>query len=165
MREPNLGRVQFIGSNNRTETFRVPGGLRARFQLVGRRVELRRPRSARTGTDGTSSDLTDPSEWEVAPVPARQVGAAHVVRIGVHTLYIEATDNMAHDDDRPDRGHDLPLKMTRNLLWVDDFYSTDFPRRTTDSRPKTEHDDFWLEICYRARGFNPDVDVYETAQP
>jgi len=57
----------------------------------------------------------------------------------------------------------FPMKMTKNLLWVDDFYSTDFAQNTYAFPTETEHDQFWVKICNRARDFDQNVDIYDTA--
>ena len=57
----------------------------------------------------------------------------------------------------------FPMMMTRNLLWVDDFYSTDFSQIYYAFPTESEHTNFWLKICGRARDFEPGSDVYVTA--
>jgi hypothetical protein len=57
----------------------------------------------------------------------------------------------------------FPQKMEKNLLWVDDFYSTNFPQTTYAFPTLSEIYAFWTNICERAKGFNPGVDIYDTS--
>ena len=81
---------------------------------------------------------------------------------GVHTLFIEAVDNNGYSTLAQIEITVFPIDMSRNLLWVDDFYSTDFAQTDYSFPTETEHDQFWLRICARARDFKPDRDVYDT---
>ncbi|MCX5753153.1 MAG: hypothetical protein NTW97_05840 [Candidatus Krumholzibacteria bacterium] len=162
VRERNLGSYTFIGGRNRVETFRVPGGFTLDFgwtadaSAYGAIVS-----SYRYGWDVV--DLSDPSEWDVLPSPLVRAAPLTSFRAGVHTLYIEATDNMGTTTLAQFEFTIFPMKMTRNLLWVDDFYSTNFPQTSYAFPTEKEHDDFWLHVCSRARDFDPGSDVYETA--
>ena len=52
--------------------------------------------------------------------------------------------------------------MDRSLLWVDDFPSADFTQVDYAIPTESQHDEFWLDICARAEGFDPSQDVYDT---
>jgi hypothetical protein len=54
--------------------------------------------------------------------------------------------------------------MERNLLWVDDFPSADFAQILWAIPTETQHDLFWTDICSRAEGFDPALDVYDSQQ-
>mgnify|MGYP000066216184 CR=1 FL=1 len=56
----------------------------------------------------------------------------------------------------------ITAAMDRNLLWVDDYYSTNFIQSNYAMPTESEHDKFWTDICLRARGFDPDVDIFDT---
>jgi hypothetical protein len=162
VREQNLGTYLFIGGNNKIETFRVPGGFTLDFSWsadassYGALVS-----SYRYGWD--ISDLNDDNEWDVYPSPLVKQAPLISFRAGVHTLYIEATDNMGTTTLAQFEVTIFPLKMTKNLLWVDDFYSTDFAQTTYAFPTETEHDQFWVKVCGRARDFDPNTDIYDTA--
>jgi hypothetical protein len=160
--ERNLGTYSFIGGKNRIETFRVPGGFVLDFgwsadaSSYGAEIS-----SYRYGWD--VADLSDPNEWDVFPSPLVKAAPLMSFRAGVHTLFIEATDNMGTTTLAQFEMSIFPMKMTRNLLWVDDFYSTNFAQVTYAFPTEAEHDEFWLRICNRARDFDPGSDVYETS--
>ena len=162
VRERNLGSYTFIGGKNRTETFRVPGGFTLDFSWTADASSYGAVISSyRYGWD--IADLNDPNEWDVVPSPLVKTAALISFRTGVHTLFIEALDNMGTSTLAQFELTIFPMKMMRNLLWVDDFYSTDFPQIYYAFPTETEHKDFWLGICGRARDFEPGSDVYVTA--
>ena len=57
----------------------------------------------------------------------------------------------------------VPFTMERNLLWVDDYFSTDFNQVLWAVPTETQHDTFWVNICRSATGFNEERDVYDVA--
>jgi hypothetical protein len=162
VKERNLGTYSFIGSNIRTQTFRVPGGFTLDFgwsadaSTYGAEIS-----SYRYGWD--VADLSDPYDWDVLPSPLIKAAPLMSFRTGVHTLFIEATDNMGTTTLAQFEMTIFPMKMTRNLLWVDDFYSTNFTQVGYGFPTEAEHDEFWMRICNRARDFDAGSDVYETA--
>jgi hypothetical protein len=161
VREPNLGGFAFIGTNNRTQTFRVP----ADFGMV---FSWEADASSYGGVVSTYrygwdiADLNDPSEWDVEPSPFVLSTPVRKYHAGVHTLYIEAADNLGATTLASLEVTVFPQRMTRNLLWVDDFYSTDFLQKDYSFPTEHEHDEFWTNICRRAKDFNPDIDIYDT---
>jgi hypothetical protein len=162
VKEQNLGTYTSIGDNNRTETFRVPGGFTLEFSWTADASSYGATVSSyRYGWD--VADLSDPNDWDVLPSPFIKEAPLRSFRTGVHTLFVEATDNMGTTTLALFEVTIFPMKMTRNLLWVDDFYSTNFPQTTYGFPTEAEHDEFWLNICSRAMDFDPGSDVYETA--
>jgi hypothetical protein len=162
VKERNLGTYTFLGGKNRIETFRVPGGFTLDFSWTADASSYGAVISSyRYGWD--IADLSDPNEWDVLPSPLVKTAPLMSFRTGVHTLFIEATDNMGTTTLAQFEMTIFPMKMTRNLLWVDDFYSTDFAQIYYAFPTESEHEDFWLRICGRARDFDPGSDVYETA--
>ncbi len=162
--EPYLGWWQYIGIDNRTEVFRLPAGFVVRFSWsadassYGGEIA-----SYRYGWDIV--DLNDPGEWAIDPNPFVKSAPPVSFASGVHTLYIEAVDNNGAATMAQMEINIFALNMTRNLLWIDDFYSTDTFQQVNYGFPtETEHDTFWLAICYRTVGFSPDIDVYDSAQ-
>ena len=160
--ERNLGTYNFVGGKPRTETFRVPEGFMLDFGWTASASSYGALISSyRYGWD--ISDVSDPSEWDTEPSPLVKAAPLISFQSGVHTLFIEATDNMGTSTLALFEVTIFPNKMTRNLLWVDDFYSTDFPQVSYAFPTETEHRQFWQRICNRARDFNQDDDVYVTA--
>ena len=160
--EPYLGAWQFIGVNNRAEPLRLPAGFVFRFSWeadassYGGEIV-----SYRYGWDVI--DLNDPSEWAVDPNPYIRSALPIAFVSGVHTLSIEAVDNNGIATIAQVEINTFMLSMERNLLWVDDFYSTnDFMQVVYAFPTEAEHDQFWMSICRRAVGFG-DADVFETA--
>jgi hypothetical protein len=160
--EPYLGSYSYIGVNNRPETFKVPGGFvfhftwKADASTYGGEIS-----SYRYGWDIT--DLSDPSEWAVDPSPFVMSIPATTFASGIHTLFIEATDNNGVSTIAQMEVSVFALDMSRSLLWIDDFYSTDFYQQVYAFPTETQHTTFWLDICGRASGFSPTRDVFVTA--
>ena len=162
-KEPYLGRWQYLGINNRPEVFRLPAGFELNFSWeadasnYGGEIA-----SYRYGWD--ISDINDPNEWAVDPSPFVKSAPPISFLSGVHTLFIEAVDNNDVATIAQMEINTFSLNMTRNLLWVDDFYSTDLFQNLDNAFPtETEHDNFWLAVCGRAAGFSPSLDVFDTA--
>lgn len=161
--EPYLGRYNYIGINNRPEAFRLPAGFLFHFSWeadassYGGEVS-----SYRYGWD--ISDLNDPNEWDCEASPFVKSAPAISFVSGVHTLFIEAVDNNGISTIAQMEVTTFALNMTRNLLWVDDFYSNDLFQQTNYAFPtETEHDTFWYAICMRAQGWSPSLDIFESA--
>ncbi len=159
--ELNLGRFAFMGANNRTQTFRVPWNFRMTFGWVA-------DASSYGGTVSTYrygwdiADLGDPNQWAVEASPFVTATPTTFFPAGVHTLYVEAADNLGSTTLASFEVTVFPEKMTRNLLWVDDLYSTDFIQKDYGFPTEREHDEFWTNVCRRAKDFNPDTDIYDT---
>ena len=162
VKEPNLGIFAAIGANSKTQTFRVPGGFTMSFSWSADASSYGADISTyRYGWDVT--DLADPNDWDVLASPYITSAPAVSFRSGVHTLYVEAVDDMGSSTLGTFEVTVFPQKMEKNLLWVDDFYSTNFPQTNYGFPTEAEHDEFWTNVCQRAKGFNPGVDVYETS--
>jgi hypothetical protein len=107
-------------------------------------------------------DLNDPSQWNTEYLPFLLSASEKTLYSGIHTFYVEARDNAGNSTIGAVEVSIVPFPMERNLLWVDDFYSTDFTQILYHIPTETEHDTFWLDICSRAEGFMPGVDVFDT---
>jgi hypothetical protein len=161
IKEPYLGVYKFIGTDLRPLAFSLPAGFSFNFSWSADASSYGGLISEyRYGWDLT--DLNDPNEWEGTPSPYLTAAPPRTFYSGVHTLYIEAIDNNGYISLAQVEITAFRVDMTRNLLWVDDFYSTDFNQVDYSFPTETEHDQFWLAICGRARDFNPDRDVYDT---
>lgn len=161
VKEPYLGSYSYIGENNRPQTFKVPAEFVVSFSWLADASSYGGIISSyRYGWD--VADLNDPNEWSVVPSPFHTAAPPVTFTAGVHTLFIEATDNNGISTLAQMEVTFFPLRMDRNLFWIDDFYSTDFTQTIYAFPTETEHDNFWLEICSRAQGFSPSVDVFET---
>lgn len=159
--EPVLGSGNFLGTNYTPKVYAVPAGFPMSFSwhgdasMYGGVVQ-----SYRYGWD--VADVNDPSEWDCSPSP--YVMSAPTARFysGVHTLFIESTDDYGAITIAQIQIDVITASMERNLLWVDDFYSTDFVQISYSHPTEKQHDEFWTDICLRARGFDPDVDIFDT---
>jgi len=163
VKEPYLGRWQYLGINNRPEVFRLPAGFVLHFSWTADASNYGgEVTSYRYGWDIT--DINDPDEWAVDPSPFTTSAPPISFLSGVHTLFIEAVDNNGIATIAQMEINTFVLNMTRNLLWIDDFYSNDLFQQTNYAFPtETEHDTFWLAILERAAGFSPSLDVFDTA--
>ncbi|HVO76939.1 MAG TPA: hypothetical protein VMT60_03050, partial [Candidatus Bathyarchaeia archaeon] len=160
--EPNLGVYVLLGVNTTTQTFRVPGGFPMKFSWSADASSYGAEVSTyRYGWDVT--EFTDPNNWDVIASPFVKSAPTKSFYSGVHTLYIEATDNMGSKTLASFEVTVFPQKMQKSLLWVDDFYTTDFIQTDYGFPTKTELYTFWTNICQRAKGFNAGVDIYETS--
>lgn len=108
------------------------------------------------------ADLNDPSHWETECIPGLTSAPEKTFYSGVHTFFVQAMDNLGFSVMGGIQINVVPFPMERNLLWVDDFYSTDFTQTDYAIPTETEHDDFWLGICSKAEGFVPGTDVFDT---
>ena len=108
------------------------------------------------------ADLNDPSHWSTDCIPGLTSAPERRFYSGVHTFFVEAMDNLGSSVLGGIQFSIVPFPMERNLLWVDDFYSTDFTQIDYSMPTETEHDDFWLGICSKAEGFVPNNDVFDT---
>ncbi len=161
VKEPFLGLHRFLGTRNRARTFSLPGGFVFQFSWRADASSYGGVISGyRYGWD--VADLADPNGWDVPLSPQATWAPPQSFTSGVHTLFIEAVDNNGYSTLAQFEISVFPLDMSRNLLWVDDFYSTDFPQVDYSFPTETEHDQFWLKICARARDFKPERDVFDT---
>ncbi len=161
VKETYLGLHRFIGTNIRPQAFSLPAEFAFRFTWSADASSYGGVISGyRYGWD--VADLSNPSDWEVLPSPYATSAPPRSFSSGVHTLFIEAIDNNGYSTLAQIEISVFPIDMSRNLLWVDDFYSTDFVQTDYSFPTEKEHDQFWLRICARARDFNPDRDVFDT---
>ncbi len=159
--EPFLGGKWFLGMNPRPTTVSFPAGLEMNFSWT-----------ASAGFYGGSivgyrygwdvSDINDDQEWatEFSLQCTRAIPVAF--QTGVHTLFVEAIDNSGAITLGMIELSLVPFTMERNLLWVDDFRSTNTFTQIDYNFPREdEHDTFWLGHCARAAGFDASRDVYD----
>lgn len=161
VRETYLGVNKFLGVKNRPQVFSLPAEFAFHFTWSADASSYGGVISGyRYGWD--IGDLSNPNEWEVLPSPYITGAPPRSFSSGVHTLFIEAIDNNGYTTLAQIEITVFPIDMSRNLLWVDDFYSTDFAQIDYSFPTETEHDQFWLRICARARDFKSDRDVFDT---
>jgi hypothetical protein len=161
VKEPYLGFFRFIGPNSSPIDVDMPGGVPLNFSwtadasMYGGEIAC-----YRYGWD--IADLNDPSQWYTECIPGLISAPERTLYSGVHSFFVEARDNLGYTALAEIQINIVPFMMERNLLWVDDFYSTDFTQISYSLPTETEHDTFWLDICSRAEGFEPAVDVFDT---
>ena len=161
VRETFLGLHKFLGTKGRSPTFSLPAGFVFNFTWEADASGYGGVISGyRYGWD--VADLSNPNDWEVVLSPYATSAPPRSFFSGVHTLFVEAVDNNGYSTLAQIEITIFPLDMSRNLLWVDDFYSTDFVQVDYSFPTEREHDQFWLRICARALGFKPDRDVFDT---
>jgi len=159
--EPILGTGYFIGTNYRPHVYPVPAGFPVNFSWTGDAGMYGGiVKSYRYGWD--VADVNDPAEWDCSPSPYVKTAPTAKFYSGVHTLFIESVDDFGAVTIAQIQIEVISATMDRNLLWVDDFYSTDFIQSTYSMPTESQHDQFWTNICLRARGFDPDVDIFDT---
>ncbi|MCX5753155.1 MAG: hypothetical protein NTW97_05850 [Candidatus Krumholzibacteria bacterium] len=161
VKETFLGLHKFLGTKGRPQTFSLPANFVFSFTWKADASEYGGIISGyRYGWD--VADLSNPNEWEVPLSPYTTWAPPRSFSSGVHTLFVEAVDNNGYSTLAQIEISIFPIDMSRNLLWVDDFYSTDFVQIDYSFPTEKEHDQFWLRICARARDFKPDRDVFDT---
>jgi hypothetical protein len=158
--EPLLGGARFIGLNLNPERRDLPPGVPMEFKWWA---------DARSyGSDIAGYrygwDISDLGEWDAPFIADAKRSLEVEFYAGTHTLYVEAADLGG----KITRGRFeitvVSFPMERNLLWVDDFYSTNFQQVNWAHPTETQHDDFWMDICSRASGFDSHRDVYDCAE-
>ncbi len=161
VREPHIGKLNFIGTNFQPQIVYLPGNFSLNFSWKGDASHYGGEISTyRYGWD--ISDLNDPNDWEVSPSPFHTSAPAIKFFSGIHTLYIEAKDGFGAITFAQIEVNIVPATMERNLLWVDDFYSGDFTQTLYAMPTERGHDAFWINICSRVPGFYADRDIFDT---
>ncbi len=161
--EPYHGTARFIGTESPVVVVHTPAGLPINYSWGGDASQYGSTVSTyRYGWD--IKDLDNPDNWAVEPNPFHTAAPERRFYSGIHSLYIEAVDNIGTPTIGKIEIDVVPLVMDRNLLWIDDFHSLDFPQISYMMPTETEHDAFWTEICLRAEKFDPDTDIYDTTE-
>ena len=163
--ESYLGFYKFLGefatSNPSLIEVDVPSGTSINFSWIGDASAYGSEIACyRYGWDIT--DLNNPDQWETSCEPGLLSAPERQFFSGVHTFFVEARDEFGIKVMGGIQINIVPFPMERNLLLVDDFYSTDFTQVLYSIPTETEHDNFWLDICSRADGFVPSLDVFDT---
>ncbi|MCK4537228.1 MAG: hypothetical protein KAV42_00385 [Candidatus Krumholzibacteria bacterium] len=158
--EPFLGGFQFLGTGMNPIQKRLPPGIPLNFcwkataddyggEIVGFRY----------GWD--IQDLNDPAQWAGSFSPFTLCALERTLYSGIHTLFVEAKDDGGRISRARIEIEIIQFTMDRDLLWVDDFASTDAPNPARTLPLESEHDEFWLDICSRVPSFIPDRDQYD----
>jgi len=157
--EPFLGAFVFRGTNMRVEKRDVPPGVTFNFRWRASAQEYGGEISTyRYGWDVL--DVNNPSDWDVLPGPTN-LTCTKTLYAGVHFFYVETVDKSGGTTLGVIELDIVPFWMERNLLWVDDYYSTDFTQEDWAQPTETQHNTFWLRYCNNAIGFDPLRDVYD----
>jgi hypothetical protein len=157
--EPFLGGFRFLGTSLRAEKRDLPPGVTLKFRWeadassYGGQVVC-----YQYGWD--VSDLNNPDDWDSDCSPFVR-GCSETWYSGVHTLFVRVVDNAGTETLGQIEINVVPFRMDRNLLWVDDFPSSNFTQADYAIPTETEHDNLWLGFCNRAIGFDPTRDVYD----
>lgn len=161
--EPYLGSFSFLGVDFNPARTKVPPGFEMNWTWTGDASSYGGViQSFRYGWD--VADLGDPTEWDVFPSPADTIARPKMYYSGIHTLYVESVDNLGTRTLGTVEVTVIPVVMTRDLLWVDDFPSLDFAQMIYAFPTESGHDEFWRNICLKVEGFNPDSDIYDVKE-
>jgi hypothetical protein len=161
--EPFFGWSRFVGTDYPPVTEYIPANLPVNFSWEGDASQYGGAVSTyRYGWD--VRDLSDPTEWDVTANPFHTAAPERKFSSGIHSFFIEAVDNVGTVTIARIEVNIVPLVMDRNLLWIDDFYSGEFPSSNYMMPSESQHDGFWIDICERAYRFDRDIDVYDTAE-
>jgi len=162
--EPFLGGFRFIGTNLRPEKRDLPPGVPLNFRWRANALEYGGEIMCyQFGWD--VADLDNPSDWDSDCSPFI-LNCSATWYSGVHTLFVRVVDNSGSETLGQVEINIVPFTMERNLLWVDDFPSSNFGQRDYSMPEESgigSHDEFWLRHCQRAIGFDKDRDVYDSA--
>ncbi len=158
--EPYLGTFSFLGTEMRMEKMNVPSGFSTRFSWTGDAANYGGViRSFRYGWD--IQQLDDPSQWAVVASPYTTSAQERRWYSGTHVLYVEVVDNLGYVTMGTLEITAIPLDMSRDLLWVDDFPSLHFTQEIYAFPTESEHDIFWTSLCLKAMDFDPQRDIYD----
>ncbi|MCK4537866.1 MAG: hypothetical protein KAV42_03605 [Candidatus Krumholzibacteria bacterium] len=161
--ETFLGKYSFLGYNMDPITLDVPPGFEVNFTWTGDASHYGAIVSTyRYGWD--ISDFSDPAAWEVMPSPTIRMARPKIWYSGIHTLYIEATDNLGVSTICAIELSVIPAVMEKDLLWVDDFPSVNFTQSIYAFPTESEHDRFWTAVCMLCPTFNPDRDIFDVSE-
>ena len=155
--EPLLHEFRFIGTALNPERRQLPPGIPFHFKWF---ADVSRYGGTIAGYR-YGWDIVDLGKWET-PYKSDNTSALEATFFsGVHTFIVESIDLAGNLTRGTIEIEIVPFPMDRNLLWVDDFASFDFPQVNWSMPTETQHDVFWFNICSRAIGFDPLVDVYD----
>jgi len=158
--EPFLGGCRYTGMNLPVTMCECPPGIALNFRWRADASSYGSVISGyRYGWD--VADINNPDDWEVGFSPSHTSAPPKTLYSGVHELYVEAIDEAGIPTLGIIEVDIVPFTMDRNLLWVDDLMSTQFPQVDYSFPTESQHDAFWLNICSRAQGFDPGTDVYD----
>jgi hypothetical protein len=158
--EPHLGANRFLGMSMNARSCEFPADLalnftwRADASSYGGEIA-----GYRYGWD--VADINNPNDWDVRFSLAHTSAPPMSFSSGIHTFFVEAMDNAGKITLGKMELRIVPFTMERNLLWVDDFPSTEFTQIDYAVPTESQHDAFWLDICGRAQGFDPAEDVWD----
>jgi len=158
--EPVLGSSAFLGMAGSPKVYEFSPGLALEFHWAADASAYGGVIAGyRYGWDVI--DINDPDAWAVPWSPSNTFAPPQTWYSGVHELFVEAIDDVGITTLGIIEINIVPFTMDRNLLWVDDFMSTNFVQIDYSMPTENEHDAFWLGICGGAQGFNPGTDVYD----
>ena len=158
--EPYLGTHIFVGLTMKPVLFKFASGVPLNFSWQGDASSYAGAISGYSyGWD--VGDLGNPDDWIVYRNPYVKTAPEKRFYSGVHTFFVEAVDNSGMATIGQIEITIVPLSMNRNLLWIDDYYSTDFTQKLWATPTESQHDQFWLSLCSKAADFEPEQDVYD----
>jgi hypothetical protein len=158
--EEYLVGFRFLGTNYNPEKRDLPPGIPLRFTW---RADM----SDYAGTIAGyryAWDVPDLGAWSDPFEPGLTAADEVAFYAGVHTLFVEAKDIAGNRTLARVTVNVVPFPMDRELLFVDDYYSTSAQPADYSNPSESSYDQFWLRICARAVGFDPARDAYDAVQ-
>ncbi len=160
IKESYLGGFLFLGLSMNAGQRKLPPGIPLNFSWEADASSYGGEISGyRYGWD--VQDLGDPRSWATNFSPFNKTAPERILYSGSHTFYIEAKDNGGKVTRASILVEIIPFSMERNLLWVDDFPLSDVPDPLMLLPQESVHDEFWIDICSKTVGFEPDRDVID----
>ncbi|MBN1164330.1 MAG: hypothetical protein JXB45_07110 [Candidatus Krumholzibacteriota bacterium] len=160
IKDPYLGIFSFIGTNLNRQVVDIPPGFELNFSWTGDASGYGATVAYyRYGWD--VEDVNEPKAWSVSPSPYILSAPSYIFYSGIHTLYVESVDVLGTVTLGILELRVIPALMARDLLWVDDFPSSNFSQEVFAFPTEEEHDDFWEAICVQAPTFVPSRDIYD----
>ncbi|MBU8922154.1 MAG: hypothetical protein KOO63_10090 [Bacteroidales bacterium] len=158
--EQYLGGFLFLGLDMNPKQKKLPPGIPLNFSWEADASSYGGEISGfRYGWD--VQDLGDPKSWDSNFSPFNKTAPERILYSGSHTFYIEAKDNGGKITRAMILVEIIPFSMERNLLWVDDFPLSDQTDPLMLLPEESVHDEFWIDICSKTVGFEPDRDVVD----
>ena len=161
--EPFLGCFVFLGTYMRPTTRDLPPGVKLNFSWRADAADYGGEVTCyRYGWD--VADVNDPNAWEVLCSPYN-LSTSKTIYSGTHVLFVEAVDNSGTSTLGQIEINVVPFTMDRNLLWVDDYFTTELDTLSTDYNYSTPslsgYRKYWIGHCKKAIGFDQSRDVYD----
>lgn len=163
IKEPYLGAFRFLGLNISPKKKDLPPGVALNFSW---KADASKYGGSITGYSygWDVSDINNPNDWEEYRNPMVKAAPEKIWYSGVHTFFVEAVDNAGTVTLGQIEINIVPFTMSRSLLWIDDYLGASFQPPDYSSPSELNHDNFWIDLCSKAEGFDSERDVYDVQE-